>query len=82
MSDKYRVSFKSKEQVHYLLSTFETELQAKAAIESFEKLWADIFVFTIVPPYEPPAIVAEDDLTAQAGSRPPGLGDPLEEVLP
>lgn len=67
---------------YMLLTYFSTEMRARAEIETLDAIWRGIYVFTVVPPYEPPAIVAEDDLTTAAGSPCMGGDDDLLGVKP
>lgn len=84
MSEKYRVKYQNtnNQADNGLMELgFETAQQAQARCDHLATIWG-MYTFTVVPPYTPPAVTHEGDLETQAGSRPPGLGDPLDEVLP
>ena len=73
MSDKYRVKFQSTTEPDDCgvdAKEYETAEDAQATCDIRSSVWQGMYTFEVVPPYTPPAITHEGDLTTEAGSPP------------
>ena len=85
MSEKYRVKFQSTHEPlenGIALGEFDTAEVAQAYCDKWMSIWQGMYTFTVVPPYTPPAVTHEDDLTTAAGSPCMGGDDDLLGIPP